>query len=346
MFDVVEPAHAHGLAPLLGSSPDVGVVGYTLGGGVSWMARRHGLAANNVVAVEVVTPDGRHVRADHVDEPDLFWALRGGGGSFGVVTAIEMRLFELEAAFAGAMLFPVERAAEVLKAWMAWTRDVPDEVTSIGSILHVPPMPELPEFLRGRSFARIEAVVLGSEADGVELLEPLRGLGPEIDLFAMQSSIEISRLHMDPEGGVPLAISDHQLVGRIDDAGIDRLVEVVGAGSGTPLNMVELRHAGGALQRSGADHGVADVLPGEFIAFALGVPMAPATASAITTDLGVVRSILADYDTQRTYLNFVEHAVDPAAFYGERAYARLRAVKASVDPDELLRANHPIRPAA
>jgi FAD/FMN-containing dehydrogenase len=345
MFDVVEAAHEHGLTPLLGSSPDVGVVGYTLGAGVSWMARKHGLATNNVAAIEVVTPEGRLVRADHVNEPDLFWALRGGGGNFGVVTAMEIRLFDLETAYAGVMLFPVERAAEVLKAWVAWTQDAPDEVTSIGSILNVPPLPEVPEMLRGRSFARIEAVFLGSEEDGVELLRPLRELGPEMDLFGMQSSIEISRLHMDPEGSVPLAMSDHQLIERIDDAGIDRLVEIAGAGSGSPLVMLELRHAGGALGRSGPDHGVADVLPGEFLAFALGIPMAPEMAAAIETDLGVVRSILAGYDTNRAYMNFVEREADPAAFFGEEAYARLRAIKAAVDPGEMLRANHPIRPA-
>jgi hypothetical protein len=109
--------------------------------------------------------------------------------------------------------------------------------------------------------------------------------------------------------------------------------------------MLELRHAGGALGRSGPDHGVADVLPGEFLAFALGIPMAPEMAAAIETDLGVVRSILAGYDTNRAYMNFVEREADPAAFFGEEAYARLRAIKAAVDPGEMLRANHPIRPA-
>ena len=346
MFDVVEPAAQHGLTPLLGSSPDVGVVGYNLGGGVSWLARKHGLAANHVVAIEVVTADGRHVRADHVNEPDLFWALRGGGGNFGVVTAIELRLFELEAAYAGAMFFPVERAAEVLKAWVEWTASAPDEVTSIGTILNVPPMPDIPELFRGRSFARIEAVFLGDEAQGAELMAPLRDLGPEIDTFAMVSSIEISRLHMDPEGGIPMAMSDHQLIERIDADGIDRLVEAVGAGSGTPLTFVELRHGGGALHRPAADQGVTGVVPGEFLAFTLGIPMVPELVPAIETDFGVVRSILSDYDTDRAYLNFVERAADPAAFYGEEAYARLRAVKARVDPDEVLVANHRIRPAA
>src|SRR4051794_11443886 len=112
--EVTGPASEHGLAPLAGSSPDVGVVGYTLGGGLSWLSRRHGLAANSVIAIEMVTADGRVVRTDRDHEPGLFWALRGGGGSFGVVTAIEFALHPAPSVYGGAMLWPWERAAEVL----------------------------------------------------------------------------------------------------------------------------------------------------------------------------------------------------------------------------------------
>jgi FAD/FMN-containing dehydrogenase len=109
--EVTGPASAHGLAPLAGSSPHVGVVGYTLGGGLSWLGRRHGLAANSVIAIELVTADGRVVRTDRDNEPELFWALRGGGGSFGVVTAIAFALYPAPDVYGGAMLWPWERAA-------------------------------------------------------------------------------------------------------------------------------------------------------------------------------------------------------------------------------------------
>jgi FAD/FMN-containing dehydrogenase len=158
-IEVVEAAAEHGLAALAGSSPDVGVVGYTLGGGLSWLVRKYGLAANKVTAVELVTADGRLVRADRDNEPDLFWALRGGGGSFGVVTALEFRLYPLTEVYAGVMFWPVERAAEVLNAWREWTATVPDEMTSVGRILQLPPLPDVPEPLRGRSFARRDLVV-------------------------------------------------------------------------------------------------------------------------------------------------------------------------------------------
>ena len=116
-LDVVHAAARHGLAALAGSSPDVGVAGYTLGGGMSFLGRRYGLAASNVLAIEMVTADGRLVRADHEHEPDLFWALRGGGGSFGVVTALEFRLFPLTHAYAGVLWYPIERGSEVLHTW-------------------------------------------------------------------------------------------------------------------------------------------------------------------------------------------------------------------------------------
>src|SRR5213593_65750 len=143
--EVVEAAAEHGLAALHGSSPDVGVVGYSLGGGMGWYARKLGLAANSVTAIEVVTADGRIARVDRQNEPDLFWALRGGGGGFAIVTAIEFRLYPIEEVYAGILFFPIERASEVLHAWREWLPTAPEEVTSVGRLLQLPPIPEIPE---------------------------------------------------------------------------------------------------------------------------------------------------------------------------------------------------------
>jgi FAD/FMN-containing dehydrogenase len=141
--EVTGPASEHGLAPLAGSSPDVGVVGYTLGGGLSWLSRRHGLAANSVVAVEVVTADGRVVRADRDHERELFWALRGGGGSFGVVTAIEFALYPAPHVYGGALLWPWQRAAEVLDRYVERCRTAPDVISTSARVLQVPPLPDV-----------------------------------------------------------------------------------------------------------------------------------------------------------------------------------------------------------
>ena len=203
--EVVDAAAEHGLAARAGSSPDVGVVGYTLGGGISWLARKHGLAANSVTAVELVAADGRLVRADANENDDLFWALRGGGGSFGVVTALEFELLPLTEVYAGALFWPIERAEEILLAWSRWLDDVPDEVTSVGRLLQLPPIPDIPEPFRGRSFVVVEAVHVGGEEAAAPLFASLRALEPELDTLATMPVTELQKLHMDPEQPVPAA---------------------------------------------------------------------------------------------------------------------------------------------
>ena len=133
----------HGLAALHGSSPDVGVAGYSLGGGMGWLGRKHGLQANSVTAIELVTADGRATRVDAEHEPALFWALRGGNGNFGVVTALEFAVYPVEDLYAGVMFFPFERAAEVLHAWTELVPTLPDEMMSWASLLQFPEPREL-----------------------------------------------------------------------------------------------------------------------------------------------------------------------------------------------------------
>ncbi len=164
--DVSAALEGTGLVALHGSSPDVGVVGYSLGGGIGWLARKHGLQTNSVTAIELVTAKGELVRADAQNHADLFWALRGGGGNFGVVTAIEFSLYPVDEVYAGRLIFPWERSAEVQNTWNDLLPTFPDEITSIGRILQLPPLPEIPEALRGAQIVVIEAAYLGSEEDG------------------------------------------------------------------------------------------------------------------------------------------------------------------------------------
>src|SRR4051812_35942567 len=194
---------AHGLAGLHGSSPDVGVAGYSLGGGMGWLARKHGLQANAVTAFELVTADGELVRTDAEHHPDLFWALRGGGGNFGVVTAIEFEVHPVDEVYAGAYFFPIERAEAVLSTWSAMLPSLPDEMMTWASLLHFPPIPDVPAFARGRSFAVVMAAYLGRAAEGASLLRPLRDLGAERDTFAMVPPVVLSDLAMDPLDPVP-----------------------------------------------------------------------------------------------------------------------------------------------
>jgi FAD/FMN-containing dehydrogenase len=339
-LEVTEAATPHGLYPLSGSSPDVGVVGYTLGGGLSWLGRKHGLACNHVTAIELVTPGGTLVRATADEHADLFWALRGGGGSFGIVTAMEFRLFPYASVYGGMLLWPFERHAEVLRAWHAWTRTAPEDVTTAFRIMHLPPLPDLPPFLSGRSVVVIDGAYAGSAEDGAEALAPLRALEPEIDTFAPATPEQLSHIHMDPEEPVPY-LSEGMLIRDLDEAGLEAFAGAIQA----PLLFGELRHLGGALGRAPEGAGALGALAGDHLLFGVGLLMAPDAAEPIGRGLDAFKRSLAGYDTGSAYPNFVEHPVDAAVFYTDEAWARLRAIRGAIDPDGRMVANHPI-PAA
>jgi FAD/FMN-containing dehydrogenase len=216
---VADAAAPHGLAGLAGSSGGVGTVGYTLGGGIGWLGRAHGFACNRVIAADVVLADGSTKRIDDASDPDLTWALRGGGGSLAAVTALEIGLVDAPQIYGGTLFFPAERATEVLTAWRAWTDTVPETVTSTGRVINVPPFPEVPEPLRGKSFAIVQAVLLMGEAEASDLLAPLRALGPGMDTFAVMPANQLGTIHMDPPGPAPADL-EGWLLHAFDDAEI------------------------------------------------------------------------------------------------------------------------------
>jgi FAD/FMN-containing dehydrogenase len=341
--DLVDDLSDMGLSALHGSARDIGIAGYSLGGGVGWQARKRGMQPNPVTAIELVTADGEPIRVDHDNKPELFWALRGGGGNFGVVTALEFELYPLDRIYAGAMFFPYERGDEVLHAWLDWTKDLPDEVTSVGRLLQLPDLPEVPEVVRGQSFALVEAAILGGEAHGVELTQPLRELGPSMDTFAMVPPKALTWLHMDPEDPVPYA-SGTIMTGDLPSSAIDGVVEAAGAGSGSVLVSTEVRHIGGALARSAPHHGARANRDGSYLMFALGAVMEPGDVEVIEADADRVVRALAPYASGSEYLNFVETgSYDVSKAFSAENWERLRRVKAEVDPDGVFLANHEIR---
>jgi FAD/FMN-containing dehydrogenase len=340
-WDRVAPRlSAHGLAGLHGSSPDVGIAGYSLGGGMGWLARKYGLQTNIVSAFEVVTADGELIRVDADHEPDLFWALRGGNGNYGIVTAIEFGVVEVDELYAGALFYPVERAPEVLHTWNAIRHSFPDEMMSWASLLHFPPIPDVPAFARGNSYVIVMAAFLGNEAEGASLLKPLRDLGAERDTFAMVPPVVLGDLAMDPLDPVPFE-STSALLEDLPAEAVNRLLAAAGpeSGRGPTVTMLQLRQMGGALGRVEPGAGARATLPGDISLFALGVVM--------DEDMGVaVREALHDVDEavrpHRTgyYPNFVEHEADASTFFDPETWARLRAVKAAYDPDEVFVGNH------
>ena len=344
-LDVVQAAAEHGLAALAGSSPDVGVVGYTLGGGMSFLGRRYGLAANNVVAAEVVTADGHLVRADAEHEPDLFWALRGGGGSFGIVTALEFRLFPHTQAYAGALWYPIERASEVLHAWGELTRgQVPDELTTIGRFLNFPPVQQIPEPVRGKSFVIVEAYHTGEPAAADALLAPLRALAPVNDTITTVPMPALSHLHMDPEQPAP-GTGDGMMIDQLPGEAIDAFAAAAGPGAAFPLLSVEMRHLGGEFARPRPGNGALACLDAHYMLFAVSMTPVPELVAPVTAQIEAVKGALAPWAARQMYLNFAETQTPAAPFWTEQAYQRLRRIKANVDPDDIIRSNHPIPPA-
>jgi FAD/FMN-containing dehydrogenase len=334
-------AGEHGLAYLAGTSPDVGMAGYMLGGGVGWMVRKYGLACNSIVAAELITADGRLVRVDGYNEPDLFWAVRGGGGNFGAVTAIELELFPIAAIYAGCLFWPIKRATEILTAWREWIETVPVECHSIGRMLQLPDVPFLPEHLRGRSFVLVEPAFVGTESDGAALVQPLRDLGPEIDTVAMMPTSQLSLVNMDPDFPLPYA-GDGILLTDFTPEAIDRMVETF---VGSPLLHVEVRHLGGAAAVGSPDHGVLDTIDQPFITFTFGLAMDADMAAAAEHHVQLLLEGLTQWDSGRRYLNFAESRVDARSIFPEKSYDRLREVKARYDPTDMFQANHPINRA-
>jgi FAD/FMN-containing dehydrogenase len=333
----------HGLAALHGSSPDVGVAGYSLGGGMGWLGRKHGLQANSVTAIELVTADGRAIRVDGEHETELFWALRGGNGNFGVVTALEFAVYPVDELYAGVMFFPFERAAEVLHAWTALVPTLPDEMMSWASLLQFPDAPFVPEPVRGGSFTVVYGAYLGSEAEGRDLLRPVRELSPAMDTFAMVPPAALGDMAMDPPDPLPF-VTTTALLTDLPDAGVDELVAAVGPESGTNLALVELRQLGGAFGRETPGAGARATLPGALSLIALGVPEDEASEAAARGYLEALDRAVEPYRVG-DYANFVMEPTDASRFFDADTWVRLRQAKALYDPSDLFRGNHHIPPA-
>ncbi|WP_159945493.1 MULTISPECIES: FAD-binding oxidoreductase [unclassified Nocardiopsis] len=246
---VVDAAAEHGLAPLSGSSPEVGAVSYTLGGGVGLLARRYGFAADHVRRVDLVTADGRQREVTESGDPDLFWALRGGGaGTFGVVTAMEIDLFPVPRIYGGSLYLDLTAGPGALGKWLRWTGTVPEELTSGVSVVAYPDADGLPETLRGRRVAQVSVAWSGPPEEGPAVVEPLRSAAPvlfdTLREMPYTDSGEVFDEHHDRAGFRGRGV----LVDRLDG---DSLAALTALTDAAPfMCAVWLRHLGGALARA------------------------------------------------------------------------------------------------
>ena len=343
--DVIDAVAPTGLAAPSGSAHDVGVVGYTLGGGVSWLGRKIGLAANHVHAIELVTAAGELVRCDAQTEPELFWALRGGAGNFGVVTAIEIGLIELETVVGGMTIWPADDARAVLEAWVAWCATAPEEATTAFRLLRLPPLPEIPEPLRDVPVVVVDGALMTGDAEAASrLLAPLRSIGsPIMETWGPMPPAGLVEIHMDPPQPVP-GIGDGLLLTDLDGPAIDAFLAVVDPAVVRPLLLAELRHLGGALGRAPDGAGARGALEGRFSLFAVGVPTEPEVAEAIAARLGELFTALRPAATGTTYLNLADSGGPADAAFAPADYERLRDARAAWDPGERFLASHRIAP--
>ncbi|WP_049563094.1 FAD-binding oxidoreductase [Nonomuraea sp. SBT364] len=345
---VVTAAAAHGLAAPHGSAPTVGVVGYLLRGGLSFYGRKHGLAANSVLAVELVTADGETRRVDAASDPELFWALRGGGGGFGVVTAVEVSLFPAARVVTGAAYWPAEHAPRLLSAWRRWALDAPWEAGTSLRVMNLPPLPEIPPALSAGPVLCVDGVVLGTEAGSgggteaaerlaADLLGPLRAIAePVLDTWETTTTAAVLDAHMEPDEPIAIA-GDHLLLREIGDDGAARLLDLIADPAGSPLVTAGLRQLGGAYAAPAAPGGALDRLDAAYAYSGAGVVLDEPGLAAIRDRCARIREALAPWDTGRTAPTFVEDRDQPQGHLGPDQIRAADRVRERVDPAGLFR---------
>lgn len=337
-----------GLIPLPGSSPDVSVVGYLLSGGHSWFSRWKGLAANSIRAIEFVTADGesRRLRADDTvagEDADLLWALRGGGGLFGIVTAVEIDLYPAPALFGGKITFPGEAAEVVFEEVRSVLADAPDELSIFMGMLNAPDAPFVPEAMRGKTFATVDVVFVGEPDAGAALIAPILQAAPAlIDGTRPLPIGQLGEVAAEPEAPLP-ALDWCATITDLDKDGMDRLIGAFRAATPAGLTMLQLRPLGGAVAEIGADaHGVVGHLEAEFLAFAVAILAAPGMHLERRSVFGPMDDALAGRTEVRTVPSMLTGGFDLTNAYSPQTLRRLTRIKHKADPDHLIRSNRPL----
>jgi hypothetical protein len=349
MQHLIDEAATSGLAPLAGSSPNVGVVGFTLGGGLSpALGRPYGYAADHVRAAEIVTADGQLRHIDPDNEPDLFWAIRGGKGNFGVVTSLTLGLVPVTRVYGGGLFYAGEHAGKVLDAYRKLVTGAPVSLTASFAFLRLPPLPFVPEPLQGRFTVHVRIAYLGPPADGEDLIAGLRDAAPRlIDSVTEMPFTAVTSIHADPVDPVPAYEISAQLSDFPREAA-DTLLAAAGPEADTPALMIEIRQLGGALARAPKEPNAVGNRHARFQLFA-GAVGAPGMEQVFQPALQSVVNSLAPWGTGTTQINFLTgYDTTPEAVrraYEPETYERLVRIKKEYDPQNLFRINHNI-PAA
>jgi FAD/FMN-containing dehydrogenase len=339
---VLDAAAEHGLAGLCGSTSDVGVVGYTLGGGLPVLGRSYGFSSDHVRSFDVVTGHGEMHHVETGDGSELDWALRGGKGNVGVVTSMELDLFEIKDLYGGAIFWPGALAPTLLTVFAEWVETLPDDFSTSISLLRLPPLPEVPEPLRGQFTVHLRVAYLGEDAEGERLLAPMREVAPPmIDMVGRMPYTELDRIHMDPEHPVPFE-EGGVLLRELTPDTIEAILDHAGPEAQCPLLLVELRLMGGALASARSDAvGGRDAA---YAMFAVGALMPP-IADAVLPAVRAIVAAMGPWSTGGSMVNFhgiPGDAADRARPWPATTFERLQRAKASYDPANLLRFGHAV----
>ncbi len=338
----------HGLATTGGLVSTTGVAGFTLGGGIGWLMRKHGLACDNLRSAEVVTADGQILTASETENADLFWGLRGGGGNFGIVTAFEFDLHPVgPTVTAGAVFYPGERAEEIMRFYRDFVRDLPDELTTLVNLLTAPPAPFLPEEWHGKKLVALIGCYSGDAEEGAKAMQPLRELGdPVADLVGPMPYVQMQSLidALWPHG--TKAYMKAGYLRELDDHAIETAARHHQEAT-SPASEIHIQHFGGAVARVDDGASAYGERQAPFVLNAIAVSHEP---GGLDTHVEWAQRFYAEIEPSLTggaYINFLsaEGGERVKAAYGAEKFARLQALKDRYDPTNLFRLNQNIPPS-
>lgn len=342
--DVLDAAAPHGLAPLAGSSATVGVAGFLTGAGIGPLVRTYGLSSDHVRAFDIVTGDGEQLHVTPDRHAELFWGLRGGKATLGIVTSVEIDLLPIHEIYGGAVYFDGADAAVVAHAWLDWCRELPEHSSTSLAILQLPPLPQIPPPLAGRLTLAVRFASVADPSEAASLIGRLRTVAtPLIDAVDVLPYAALASIHADPVDPMPM----HELgalTRELSHDAVDALLAVAGPGSGSPQTVVELRLLGGALARAPRHRSAFCHRRAAFSLMVAGVS-APPVAEVVTAHAHAVEQALTSWTTGTALPNFSTSA-DPARIarcYDEDTRHWLSALADEHDPHGVLRVGQVVR---
>ena len=343
--NVDHETQAHGLATTGGLVSSTGVGGFTLGGGIGWLMRRHGLACDNLVSADVVTADGRLVHASETENADLLWGLRGGGGNFGVVTQFELQLHPVgPMVYAGPIFYSADADRDLLRAFRAWAGDAPDEITALVNLTTAPPLPVIPSEWHGKKVAAFIAVSAGPLETGDSLVAGFRDVAEPIADLLGPMPYQVIQTLIDPLWGKGInSYFKATNLARLDDELIDRLSDLHLAAPG-PQCEIHVHQMGGAIARVADD---ATAFAERSMPYVLNAVTGWHDASAGSSHRQWARDVIdaaGDATTGRAYVNFLGDTDAGRSSYGAETYDRLVELKNEYDPSNVFKLNQNIEP--